>query len=64
MLAVFVGIIAGFIGATLLVSVLIRGAIEAKRRNSHPHDVCRHCGYHVGDLDRCPECGLKSPTRT
>lgn len=55
------GIAFGFI---FLVAAIIAFSKDAKRRNSLRHDVCRHCGYHVGTLDRCPECGLNSPTRT
>ncbi|MFN5662369.1 MAG: hypothetical protein ACK48N_09835 [Planctomyces sp.] len=61
-------IVATFVGGGAAVVALAAAIIglskDMKSRQSQPHDVCRHCGYHVGTLDRCPECGLKSPTRT
>ncbi len=32
-------------------------ALVRRIRRERPYGVCRACGYQVGDLARCPECG-------
>lgn len=61
---IFATFIGGAVTLMAFTAAVVALSNDIKRRNSQRHDVCRHCGYHVGNLDRCPECGLKSPART
>ncbi|MFO0828724.1 MAG: hypothetical protein U0572_11335 [Phycisphaerales bacterium] len=42
-------------GCSIAILVALPGQLRARRRRRH--DRCAACGYQVGPLARCPECG-------
>lgn len=57
MTGLFLGVAAGVVVGVPLFLWLKH--LAKQKHRSALKGICRFCGYHIGELNRCPECGAK-----